>query len=474
MSSRDPLSPRVVVIVADGAREHTLAAAIAAGQLPAIARLQSDGAMRRITTVFPSVTGPAYTPFLMGRFPGAVGLPGIRWFDRARTSTRWPHFSRSYVGHEMAKVDADLDRGAATLFELTRSSLGALSVITRGLPSTHRIGRSLPFALRAAWTHFRGDVRGWLAIDEGIADEFATRLARERPAFGFCALTGIDKTSHASGQPSPASLGAMQVVDRLVARVRDDSERDLTWPTTHLWIVSDHGHSPVTQHDDLATLLRGWGLGVRAHPWVAGPGHRVAVMVSGNAMAHVYVDIASRARHPWPDLAPRWQWLADRLLERPSVDLLILPLGDRACEVRARNRGGARIVRERGRWAYRPDSGDPLGIGPLEGLSMDDAWDATIDSDYPDALVQALNLATSARAGDIMLSAARNFDFRAHWEPIRHVSSHGALHREHMLVPLVLGRAPGRAPRRTVDVMPSALAALGRPIPEGLDGVSFL
>ena len=197
-------------------------------------------------------------------------------------------------------------------------------------------------------------------------------------------------------------------------------------------------------------------------------------MVSGNAMAHVYVDIRSRERTPWPALAPRWQSLADGLLERPSVDLLILPLGDASCEVRARRRGGARILRERGRWAYRPESGDPLGLGPLDGLSMDDAWDATIRSDYPDALVQALSLATSPRSGDLILSAARNYDFRARWEPIPHVSSHGALHKEHMLVPLVLGRAPSRAPRRTVDVMPSVLTALGRPIPEGLDGVSFV
>jgi len=474
VTSRDPRAPRVVVLVADGARAHTLASAVAAGHLPAIARLRDGGAMRRVTTVFPSVTGPAYTPFLMGRYPGALGLPGIRWYDRARSATAAPHFSRSYVGPEMAKVDADLDRAAYTMFELSKTSLGALSVISRGLPPSQRIGRSVPFALRAAWTHFRGDVNGWLAIDERIGAQFATRLAKERPAFGFCALTGIDKTSHASGQPSPASLGAMQVVDRLVARIRDDAERDGTWENTHLWIVSDHGHSPVAQHDDLAVAMRAEGVKVRAHPFVLGAGHRVAVMVSGNAMAHVYVDIAARERRPWPELAAQWQWLADWLLERPSVDLLILPLGDKQCEIRARKRGGARIVRERGRWAYRPESGDPLGIGPVDGLDSDDAWDATIRSDYPDALVQALSLAASPRAGDLIVSAARSWDFRAKWEPIPHVSSHGALHRDHMLVPLVLGKVPSRAPRRTVDVMPSALTALGRPIPDGLDGVSFV
>jgi arylsulfatase A-like enzyme len=53
------------------------------------------------------------------------------------------------------------------------------------------------------------------------------------------------------------------------------------------------------------------------------------------------------------------------------------------------------------------------------------------------------------------------------------VSSHGALHREHMLVPLLVNQPVSRRPRRTVDVMPSALAALGKPVPHGLDGSAF-
>ena len=88
--------------------------------------------------------------------------------------------------------------------------------------------------------------------------------------------------------------------------------------------------------------------------------------------------------------------------------------------------------------------------------------------------MQIVHLATAPRSGEIILSAARDWDFRARYEPIPHVSSHGALHREHMLVPLLDEPAGARPPRRTVDVMPSALAALGCSIPAGLDGVSFL
>jgi hypothetical protein len=43
-----------------------------------------------------------------------------------------------------------------------------------------------------------------------------------------------------------------------------------------------------------------------------------------------------------------------------------------------------------------------------------------------------------------------------------------------MEVPLLLNRPPARAPRRTADVMPSVLTALGLAVPDGLDGTSFL
>jgi len=126
-------------------------------------------------------------------------------------------------------------------------------------------------------------------------------------------------------------------------------------------------------------------------------------------------------------------------------------------------------------FGYRRLSGDPLGIGrDLDDITAAEAYDATIATDYPDAVVQVAKLAGAARAGDIILSAARDWDFRARYEPIPHVSAHGALHRDHMLVPLLLNRSPARPPRRTVDVMPSALRTLGLTIPADIDGESFV
>ncbi len=461
------------MIIADGVRPDALARSIDGGHLPALAALREEGQFSTITSAFPSVTGPAYAPFIMGRYPGSVGLPGLRWYDRSRRIARLPGHSRSYVGAEMRLVDRDIDRASPTIFELAKPSLGALSVIGRGLRRRERIGQSAAFVARAGATHFRGNVRGWLAIDRQVGEEAALRLRTQRVKFAFIALTGIDKTSHAEGQDARIVSDAMKIVDDTVAQIRSDAERDGRWKKMHLWVGSDHGHSPVREHEDLVALISGWGYTTLAHPWAFNASADIAVMVSGNAMTHLYLDLEQKTRPWWPSLGDRWNDLAESLLSRASVDLLILPISPASCEIRARGRGSATLTWSESRYAYTPQSGDPLGIGVQDSLSDGEAYDATIESDYPDALVQLAHLIASPRCGDIVLSAARDWDYRARYEPIPHVSSHGALHREHMLVPLLLNRPPLGVPRRTVDVMPSALVALGITVPKTLDGVSF-
>jgi hypothetical protein len=374
----------------------------------------------------------------------------------------------------MRHVDRDLDGAAPTLFELAGPSVGALSVICRGLRRRERIGKSVAFIARAARTHFAGNVAGWLDIDRRVGADAARRIRVQRPRFSFVAMTGIDKASHAMGHDSAAVHDAMRILDATVATIRADAERAGRWSSMHLWIASDHGHSPVTGHDDLAMLFRSWGHGTVAHPWTFLGGRDAAVMVSGNAMAHVYLELDRRERPWWPALEARWASLVDRLLERPSVDLLMLPHDERTIEVRHRVRGSASIVCEGDAISYRPNTGDPLGIGAHESLDGQRAYEVTVNSDYPDALMQIARLASSPRSGEIILSASRDWDFRGRYEPIPHVSSHGALHRDHMLVPLLTNRPVQHVVRRTVDVMPSALSALGLEVPRGLDGVSFV
>jgi hypothetical protein len=452
----------VIVLVADGARADAFAGDLEG--LPALRRLRDEGGLHEVTSVFPSVTGPAYTPFLMGRFPGPIGLPGLRWYDRSRTACGWPDHARSYVGYEMGRIDRDLDASAPTIFELVPHSVAAMSVVSRGLARARRIGGLTPRSMvRAAMTHFRGQAEGWLDIDREVGREVVRRMREERPDYLFAAFTGVDKASHARGHDDALVREALGIVDDAVARLREDAEREGWWDDTHLWIVSDHGHAEVHTHDDLAGAVAREGHRTVAHPWSAAIAPDAAVMVSGNAMAHVYVG-----------LSPRWHRLADTLLARPSVDLLLLPHSPERCEVRSAARGAALIERAGTRFAYRRTGGDPLEVGSDLAGDAASAHDATRGGSYPDAIVQIATLAGSARAGDLILSATPGYDFRDRYEPIPHRSAHGALHRDHMLVPLLGNRAPSRRPRRTTDLFASTLAALGVAPPRTMDGASFV
>ena len=468
----------LILIVADGARFDTIDAASRAGTaaaLPALSRLRSEGALAPVATAFPSVTGIAYAPFLTGRFPGPAGLPGLRWFDRAHVRCPRPPYARSYLGTQMRHLDEDLAPHIPTLFELAPSRFNAMSMLGRGTSRRERIGRDARTLLRVARTHWTGDASGWITLDRAVARATARRVVRQRPAFTCLALMGLDKTSHAFGQESDCAHAALESIDACVGELRDALERAGRWEETTLWLVSDHGHSRVEGHDDLVPLVRAAGHSVLSHPWLLARRAMVAVMVGGNAMAHLYVELDRRARAGWPALAARWESLAALMLERASVDLVILPHDETTTEVRARGRGRATIEHARGRFSYRPLSGDPLGVGgELAALHSRDTYDATAEGDYPDSIVQIAQLAACDRSGDIILSATPAWDFREKWEPIPHVSTHGSLHRDHMRVPLLTSRPVRGHPRRTADIMPSALAVLGLPAVAGLDGESFV
>jgi hypothetical protein len=414
----------------------------------------------------------------MGRFPGSVGLPGLRWYDRSRAACSFPDYTCSYVGYQMGSLNRDLDPAAATIFELVPESIAALSVITRGLPRRRQVAAlTARSAFRAARTHFSGDLKGWISVDREVSRRVIKRVREERSPFVFAAFPGVDKMSHARGHESEGVLQALGIVDETVAALREDLERRGALNDTRIWVTSDHGHSRVRRHEDLARVIAGFSGAHRviAHPWVYRMRATVAVMVSGNAMANVYVDLDQRERPFWRGMSESARELAEQLLGRDSVDIVLLPIDAERCAVWSRARGRAIVTRRHNRFSYLMHEGDPLGIGrELHDASPSQAHDATWRTDYPDSVVQIAKLAGAERSGDIILSAAREWDFRARYEPIPHVSSHGALHRDHMTVPLLLDRPPARTPRRTADVMPSALAALGVEIPLGLDGESFV
>ena len=470
---------RLLVVVADGVRPDVLAEEMDRGALPAMARLRARGGMYEVSTSFPSVTGPAYAPFVMGRHPAHVGMPGLRWFDRSK-SLRLSHGqSRSYSGVDIWFTDGDLDTRSPTLYDLVQPSLAGMMMIARGA-TEGRVGRGVAWSIRAAYAHFRGDMASWRWTEQAAVSEFMRRFERTAPRLSMVGLLSPDKLAHKYGSDSDIVRVSIRDIDSAITRAQAIATRGGWIDSLRIWVTGDHGHSAVSEHDDLHGWLSSLGHRVLAHPKLSVRNADIALMVGGNAMAHVYLDPSERVRRWWPSLSARWQHVLDGLVARASTDLVAVSLNEHTVRVHHATRGCATITRSRAghdaRWSYVMDDGDPLQLGgAVHDLDAAAAWDACRESPYPDALVQLTSLMPSSRGGDIVVSAANGWDLRSRFEPTPHVSTHGALLRAQMMVPLILDAAPARVPQRTSDVVPSALELFGvNPAPYGFDGRSFL
>ena len=97
----------------------------------------------------------------------------------------------------------------------------------------------------------------------------------------------------------------------------------------------------------------------------------------------------------------------------------------------------------------------------------------TAGTDFPDLPAQILACFRARRCGDIVVFAAEGWDFDH-----GNRAGHGGLRPSDIRVPLLLA-GPG-VPHarlgavRTIDLMPTLLALLGRPVPSGLDGKTLL
>ena len=466
---------QVVTILADGARPDVLERLHLAGRIPALSRLliePAGGRVRVATSVLPSTTGPAHLPFLTGRFPGPSNVPGIRWLD--------PHVYaahrfnagrfRSYMGLGSLRYDRDLAPGVRTVFELVPDHATAGSTIRRGV----RRGRDL-----TRWAKPLGSLASFVAEDwsrlDRLVSERTIRAVARGTRFVFAALYAVDALGHKYGPEDERTLAAYGLVDDLVGGLAQAARGATTEPL--VLVVSDHGQSETHGHLDLAGRVeREIGL-CFAHPRVwRGRFHaQAAVMVSGNAMAHVYRLGGEPPGTVRLDALPvALAHLVEALLQEEAVDQVIGRRGDGVVILSRRGRADVRRLPDG--LAYDVVQGeDPFGYPePVAGRHHErELLALTWASEYPDAPLQALQIFDSPRCGDLVVTARPGFDLRARFERPPHRGSHGSLHRLHVRTPLLANRILQPGPARTVDVLPTVLDALGVRVPEGLDGRSL-
>ena len=466
----DPM--RAVLILIDGARVDVFRELLERGDLPNIARWVIErGGLTTGTTVFPSTTGVAYIPFLFGRYPGSVGVPGIRWLDRRGAAGGWRaqwRAARSYCGVQGGLLNSDI-APAPSLFDLVPESIAICTPLTRGLgPNGNRI--VLRRAVLGSAAHYLGT---YPALDRAVAQAWLDATA-EPWRFLFVVFPGVDGISHLQDPWAAAVLESYRLVDRalgaFVAQVRNQGRGEMP----DFFVVSDHGMTVMRDHSDTAILLEESGVPTLRHPvHVWRRGARAATMVSGNASVQLYFDPRSGRDRPLTESEiPRA--ILEQLLALPAVQLAACRGDAGGVVVRTRN-GRAWLTEALGVIQYQPDRGDPLGLGGSVELDDRDLLARTRETALPDAPRQLLQLFQAARAGDLALAAAPGADFRESWEVPEHRAGHGSLIAEHMEVPIAASVALPHAPIRTVDLMPTILERLGVTVPSGvaLDGVPF-
>lgn len=477
---------RCIMILADGARADLLEDLLKQGKLPEIGEnLVQNGALRHAVSAFPSTTGPAYLPYLTGCYPGSCNLPGIRWFDKDCYATS--RFSRnrfrSYVGAESYYMNGDIDPAKKTLFELIPRSVNIFSSVNRGV-GFH--GHKTKFSRIWYW-YYAHLTDHWGLVDWSATSKTVDSLKKD-PEFVFVVFPGIDEFSHLASPFHPRTIEAYRDLDRAVGEIVRALKKRGQWEETIFLIVSDHGLSETSRHFALNQFLEKAGIPTLFYPKVVFKRRfDAASMVSGNAMAHVYFKNNGggrggrpslegwRGRATWESLRRRDDRIVERLGEQPEVDILMTQQEDGSIHVRSHK--GEAVIKfsaQGSKLGYQVIGSDPFGYRKMPSEMTDrESLELTDGTDYPDAPAQALQIFRSRRAGDVILSAAKGSDLRLRYEIHEHKSSHGSLHREHMQVPFVANVPIAARPIRSVDVFPTILDLLGRPVPSGIDGISL-
>jgi hypothetical protein len=469
-----PLFDGVLVVLADGARPDVIEKMVAAGEMPRFKQHFADaGGMGRATSVFPTVTGPAHLPVLTGVHPGRANIPGIRWAERPRGRRgAFLGRTRSYMTpFRHWKLERDLPSSVTSLFRHVPGMADVNTMFVRGCPGRARLTR---FSRAAAFLRSLA-TKDWYASD--LQAEAAVRRAIDRgfPST-FSVFPAVDELGHRFGPLCDESYEAYRRLDGAVGRLFDHLTRAGRAERTLVLVTSDHGQTGTHTHVDVDDLVAEVYPRTLSYPllWRNLFSADAVSMVSGNAMANVYV----RGEGPdgWqarPDFEARGRpaELRARLIEHPAVAHVIFRRPDHGYVV-AGARGSVTITEQPGGALRLQVTGDsPLGPLPAGGTATE-LLARTIDGPFPDAPWQVSQFFRAARAGDLVVCARPGYDLRSRFEYQPHNGSHGCLDRDHMLVPAAINAVWQRTPLRSVDLFPSILAALGLPIPDALDGVA--
>jgi predicted AlkP superfamily phosphohydrolase/phosphomutase len=462
-----------IFIMADGARADVFSELLNGGDLPNISKyLVEKGCYKEAVTVFPSTTGPAYTPYIFGKYPGRCNLPGIRWLDRDAYNDKLLSFDRfrSYIGLETYFMNRDVSLDYQTLFEIFPRNVNIFNELSRGagFKNDKTLFSKLYYKVKSHFTDKSDEV-------DLVARRILLQSLKEYPDFIYAVFLGIDTYSHLNHPFHKKVINSYRRIDEMIGLLAKNLESEGRLEETLIIVASDHGLTQTHSHFDSLEFMNHQGYKTFYYPNVFKhfTDADAASLISGNAMANIYV----KSKDGWgrKSTFEELAGLVDNFIERPEVDI-VAGLDHKGRSIIKSTMGEAVTWLDKdGNINYQKIKGDPFNYnGMPKKMSSEEALAHSFNTEYPDALLQIIQLLESPRTGDLILSAGPGYDLRAKHENPEHRSSHGALFRDHMLVPLVMNAKVNKEFIRTVDIFPTILSFLGQPIPNNIDGISLV
>lgn len=502
----------VLVFYVDGLNAAIFQEMLDAGELPALKKYFADRGLYapRACANIPSVTLANMTSFVTGLFPGHHQVTGINWFDRNQLI--WRNYETI-----AQKNTLDGDYTAATIYE----RLGDRSTYSLFFQPHRGATKFYENRLSAAPAYGFGmyELVDRIALYRlGEMADLASARGRW-PAVTVIYGLAPDFRAYQHGVLSNDYRDAIRHTDRQIGRVLGDLDRDGILKDLYIMLLSDHGLLEVTNHLSMERFAaETLGLDVasghlhentdftgrlayyRKYPVVLyGSGDRywafclrkplrgAAGRLAGFAPWTIRPDANDLAHYPATGRDSSGAATVDlpgELVAHEAVDAVAYGAGDNRVRLRRRN-GEVEFAQPAGPGgdvSCRIVAGDdPLGwksavpadalsgkpYSPRQWLSMTNA------TDYPDLPAQLVAYFRGRRAGDLIAFASPSWDFNT-----VNRAGHGGLRPGDMHVPILIA-GPG-IPKatlpvaRSVDLVPTILDLLGRPVPAGLDGQSLV
>ncbi len=519
-----------IVFFVDGVSGEVFDRLLSGGRLPMIQRYFVDRGLyaRRCVSSVPSVTLACETSLVTGLFPGRHGVTGIKWFDR--NALFWRNYEtiaqkNALDGDYIAPTVFERLPGETTMSLFFQAHRGATKFAenwtSAGPPYffgwydlVDRLSL-LRFQIVSAVARQRGEFPAFIIAYLLWPDMEAYRSGVSSEAYE----KALEHTDAQIGRVLRDLEAAGRLDTMVIVFATDHGMVDVAhhWPiekafrddfrlhvaTQHLWEETAF-EDRLAYYGRHACVLAGsgdryWAVSLRKPKPPAGGKNAKNEKGKAPAFENWLVRPSADDLRAYPTRDGGRIDLVGRLRDEEAVDLIAYRAGPARIHVTNRH-GTAEITRGEagtrstsaaantdpsmragygGTYAYRVVQGeDPLGYDRTVAPNMllgkphsTEAWlEATIETPFPDLVPQLAAYFDAPRSGDIAVFAAPGWDFGE-----VHKAGHGGLRPGEMLTPLLMA-GPGvpherrHGPVRAVDVVPTVLQLLGKPVPANIDG----